>query len=51
MGGRLRILHESNDNLSIETEIVRLDSEFVVAKAAISPGTSALLFPIIQESS
>jgi hypothetical protein len=35
IGGRLRILHESNDNLSIQTEIVRLDNDFVVVKAAI----------------
>ena len=35
IGGRLRILHESNDRLSIQTEIVRLESDFVVVKAAI----------------
>jgi hypothetical protein len=35
IGGRLRILHESNDQLSIQTDIVRLDPEFVVVKAAI----------------
>jgi hypothetical protein len=35
IGGRLRILHESNDRLSIQTEIVRLDSAFVVVKAPI----------------
>jgi hypothetical protein len=35
VGGRLRILHESNDHLSIETEVVRLDNEFVVVKAAV----------------
>ena len=28
--GRLRILHESNEHLSIQTEIVRLDPDFVV---------------------
>jgi hypothetical protein len=35
IGGRLRILHESNDHLSIQTEIVRLESDFVVVKAAV----------------
>ena len=35
VGGRLRILHENNDNLSIQTEIVRLDNEFVVVRAAV----------------
>ena len=35
IGGRLRILHESNDNLSIQTEIVRLEPDFVVIRAAV----------------
>jgi hypothetical protein len=35
IGGRLRILHESNDHLSIQTEIVRLDNDFVVVRAAV----------------
>ncbi len=35
IGGRLRILHEGNDHLSIQTEIVRLDMDFVVVRAAI----------------
>jgi len=35
VGGRLRILHENNDNLSIQTEIIRLDNDFAVVKAAI----------------
>jgi hypothetical protein len=35
IGGRLRILHESNDHLSIQTEIVRLEPDFVVMKAAV----------------
>ena len=35
VGGRLRILHENNDNLSIQTEIIRLDSDFAVVKAAL----------------
>ena len=35
VGGRLRILHESNEHLSIQTDIVRLDSDFVVVKAAV----------------
>jgi hypothetical protein len=35
VGGRLRILHESNDHLSIQTEIVRLEPDFVVVRAAV----------------
>jgi hypothetical protein len=35
IGGRLRILHENNDRLGIQTEIVRLDTDFVVVKAAV----------------
>jgi hypothetical protein len=35
IGGRLRILHENNDSLSIQTEIVRLDSDFAVVKATV----------------
>jgi hypothetical protein len=35
IGGRLRILHENNDSLSIQTEIVRLDNDFAVVKAAV----------------
>ncbi len=35
VGGRLRILHENNDNLSIQTEIIRLESDFAVVKAAV----------------
>ena len=35
VGGRLRILHENNDHLSIQTEIVRLEPDFVVVKAAV----------------
>lgn len=35
VGGRLRILHENNDNLSIQTEIIRFDNDFAVVKAAI----------------
>jgi hypothetical protein len=35
VGGRLRILHENNDRLSIQTEIVKLDNDFVVVKAAV----------------
>ena len=34
VGGRLRILHENNDHLGIQTEIIRLDNDFVVVKAA-----------------
>src|SRR5271157_1742453 len=35
VGGRLRILHENNDHLGIKTEIIRLDTDFVVVKAAV----------------
>ncbi|AFM26116.1 hypothetical protein [Desulfomonile tiedjei] len=35
VGGRLRILHEGNDRLSIQTEIVKLDVDFVVVKAIV----------------
>jgi hypothetical protein len=35
VGGRLRILHENNDSLSIQTEIIRLDNDLVVVKAAV----------------
>jgi len=35
VGGRLRILHENNDHIGIQTEIVRLDNDFVVVRAAI----------------
>jgi hypothetical protein len=35
IGGRLRILHENNDHLSIHTEIVRLEPDFVVVRAAV----------------
>ncbi|MGO9120990.1 MAG: hypothetical protein ACLQPD_25690 [Desulfomonilaceae bacterium] len=35
VGGRLRILHENNDKLSIRTEIIRLDNDYAVVKAAV----------------
>jgi hypothetical protein len=35
VGGRLRILHENNDHLGIQTEIIKLDNDFVVVKAAV----------------
>ncbi len=35
VGGRLRILHENNDHLGIQTEIIRLEPGFVVVKAAV----------------
>jgi hypothetical protein len=38
VGGRLRIAHESNDRLEIQTEIVRLDADLVVIKANIETG-------------
>jgi hypothetical protein len=38
VGGRLRIAHESNDRLEVQTEILRLDTDFVVVKANIETG-------------
>jgi hypothetical protein len=38
VGGRLRIAHESNERLQIQTEIVRLDADLVVVKANIETG-------------
>ncbi|MBI5250203.1 MAG: hypothetical protein HY912_11975 [Desulfomonile tiedjei] len=35
IGGRLRLAHENNDNLSIQTEIVKLETDFVVVRAAV----------------
>jgi hypothetical protein len=35
VGGRLRIVHESNDHLSIETQIVKLECDFVVVRATV----------------
>jgi hypothetical protein len=35
VGGRLRLAHESNERLSIQTEIIRLEPEVVVAKATV----------------
>jgi hypothetical protein len=34
VGGRLRILHETNDHLGIQTEIIKLEPDFVVVQAA-----------------
>jgi hypothetical protein len=35
VGGRLRVLHENNDSLSIQTEVIRLENDFAVVKAAV----------------
>ncbi|HMK36147.1 MAG TPA: hypothetical protein VK463_13825 [Desulfomonilaceae bacterium] len=35
VGGRLRILHENNDQIGIRTEIVKMDNEFVVVRATV----------------
>jgi hypothetical protein len=35
ISGRLRILHENNESLSIQTEIVRMDNDFAVVKATV----------------
>jgi hypothetical protein len=35
VGGRLRILHETNERLGIQTEILRMDNDFVVVKASV----------------
>jgi hypothetical protein len=34
VGGRLRLLHETNDHLGIQTEIIKLEPDFVVVQAA-----------------
>jgi hypothetical protein len=38
VGGRLRIAHESNDRLEVQTEILRLETDFVVVRANIETG-------------
>ncbi|MFC1833635.1 hypothetical protein ACFL2Q_02730 [Thermodesulfobacteriota bacterium] len=38
VGGRLRLAHEENEKLSIQTEMVQLDSELVIAKATVETG-------------
>ena len=35
LGGRLRVLHEQQEQISISTEIVRLDRDFVVVRAEV----------------
>ncbi|MBM3300237.1 MAG: hypothetical protein FJY85_09810, partial [Deltaproteobacteria bacterium] len=35
VGGRLRILHENNDHISIQTDIVRMEQDFVVVRASV----------------
>jgi len=35
VGGRLRLAHEGNKKLSIQTEIMRMDTDLVVAKATV----------------
>ena len=35
VGGRLRIVHEANQSLSIQTEIIRLEADSVVVKASV----------------
>ncbi len=35
VGGKLRVLHQDNDQVSIMTEIVRLDSDYTVTKATV----------------
>ncbi len=35
IGGKLRVLHQDNDQVSILTEIVRLDSDYAVTKATV----------------
>ena len=36
IGGRLRLAHEENDQLSITTEIIKYDENLAVVKAVIS---------------
>ena len=38
VGGRLRLAHETNERLSIQTEMVRMESDLVVAKATVETG-------------
>jgi hypothetical protein len=35
VGGRLRLAHDENEKLSIQSEIIRLESDMVVAKATV----------------
>jgi hypothetical protein len=35
VGGRLRLAHEGNERLSIQTELVKLETDVVVAKATV----------------
>jgi len=35
VGGRLRLVHENNPSVSIETEIIRLEDDLVVVKATV----------------
>ena len=35
VGGRLRLAHETNERLSIQTDIVRIDPDMVLAEAAV----------------
>jgi hypothetical protein len=35
VGGRLRLAHENNEKLSIQTEMVKLEADLVIAKAAV----------------
>jgi len=35
VGGRLRLAHETNDRLCIETELLKLETDMVVAKATV----------------
>jgi len=36
VGGRLRLAHEQNDRLGIETEVIRFDENFAVVKATVT---------------
>ena len=36
IGGKLRVLHQENDQVSIMTEILRLEPDYVVAKATVT---------------
>ena len=35
VGGRLRLAHENNQTLSIQTEIIKLEPDFVIVKATV----------------
>jgi hypothetical protein len=43
IGGRLRLAHEGNERLSIQTELVRLEQQAPVPRVSATPKTHNLL--------